>query len=94
MRNGSFESRRFNRLRKNPFGLSFRGAAGDEESRKSFTFRARFFASLGMTRLRGVFAQPVRLLILGSTARRSRNQIETLLGKPLTRSKPLFMHLS
>jgi len=35
-----------------------------------------------------------RALAAGSTARRSRNQIETLLGKPLTRSKPLFMHLS
>ncbi|MGO8732621.1 MAG: VWA domain-containing protein [Terriglobia bacterium] len=68
MRNGSFESWRLNRLRKNPFGLSFRGTVGDEESRKSFTFRARFLASLGMTRLRGVFPQPVRLLILGGVA--------------------------
>ncbi len=34
------------RLRKNPASLSFRGARGDEESRISFTFRARFLASL------------------------------------------------
>ena len=49
------------RLRKNPCGLSFRGAAGDEESRKSFVSRARFLASLGMTRFAGVFQHPARV---------------------------------
>jgi len=38
-----------NRLRKNPFGMSFRGAAGDEESRIALkTLRARFLAALGV----------------------------------------------
>ena len=47
-----------NRLRKNPGGLSFRGAAGDEESRIALrTLRARFLAPLGMTAW-GVFPQP------------------------------------
>ena len=38
-----------------PSGLSFRGAAGDEESRESFVSRARFLASLGMTAFTKVF---------------------------------------
>ena len=39
-----------NRLRKNLDGVSFRGAAGDEESCIALkTHRARFLASLGMT---------------------------------------------
>src|SRR5487761_1338126 len=42
---------------KNPDKLSFRGAEGDEESRTSIIFRARFLAALGMTRLRNVFQQ-------------------------------------
>ena len=45
---------------KNPSWLSFRGAAGDEESRKSFVFRARFLASLGMTSFTEVFQHPAR----------------------------------
>ncbi len=85
MRNGSFKSWRFNRLRKNPFGLSFRGAGGDEESRKSFTFRAKFLALLGMTRFRGVFPQPVRLLILGSVALLS---VFTFASPPLQVQEP------
>jgi toxin ParE1/3/4 len=48
------------RMLKNPSWLSFRGAAGDEESRESFVFRARFLASLGMTTFTGVFQHPVR----------------------------------
>ena len=43
---------------KNPPRLSFRGAAGDEESRKSFASRARFLASLGMTTFTKVFQHP------------------------------------
>ena len=54
----------FNSLLKNPDKLSFRGAEGDEESRTSIIFRARFLrlASLGvgMTRLRNVFQQTVK----------------------------------
>ena len=42
---------------KNKCTLSFRGAAGDEESRKAFIFRPRFLASLGMTFLQNVFHQ-------------------------------------
>jgi hypothetical protein len=44
---------------KNPSGLSFRGAAGDEESRKSFVSRARFLAPLGMTLFIKDFQHPV-----------------------------------
>ena len=51
-------------LLKNSSRLSFRGALGDEESRISFSFRARFLrlASLGvgMTRFRKVFQQTAR----------------------------------
>ena len=49
-----------NRMLKNPSSLSFRGAAGDEESRKSFVSRARFLASLGMTTFTDVFQHPAR----------------------------------
>ena len=35
--------------------MSFRGAEGDEESRKGFIFKARFLATLGMTRFGNVF---------------------------------------
>ena len=35
-------------------------SAVKEESRKAFTFRARFLATLGMTRFRNVFPQPLR----------------------------------
>ena len=46
-----------NRLRKNSFGVSFRGAAGDEESRIFLkTLRARFLAPLGMTAWKGFSA--------------------------------------
>src|SRR5487761_522146 len=55
-------------LLKNPNKLSFRGAEGDEESRTSILFRARFLrlASLGdeMTRLRNVFQQTVTGLLI------------------------------
>jgi hypothetical protein len=45
------------RLRKNSFGVSFRGAAGDEESRIVLkTLRARFLAPLGMTAWNGFSA--------------------------------------
>ena len=48
---------RVDRLRKNPFGLSFRGAAGDEESRTALKIlRARFLAPLGMTARRSLSA--------------------------------------
>jgi len=50
------QSRASSRLRKNSLGVSFRGAAGDEESRIVLkTLRARFLASLGMTTLTKVF---------------------------------------
>ena len=49
----------FGRMLKNPSSLSFRGAEGDEESRKSFVPTARFLASLGMTAFRRVFQHPV-----------------------------------
>ena len=45
---------------KNPDKLTFRGAEGDEESRTSILFRARFLAALGMTRLRNVFQQTAK----------------------------------
>jgi hypothetical protein len=45
---------------KNPPILSFRGAGGDEESRKYPPYRARFLAPLGMTLRRIVFHQPAR----------------------------------
>jgi len=51
----------FSRMLKNPSNLSFRGAAGDEESRTSFVCRARFLASLGMTTFTKVFQHPVRV---------------------------------
>ena len=54
----------FGRLLKNPSSLSFRGAAGGEESRKAFVSRARFLASLGMTAFTKVFQHPVSLLNL------------------------------
>ena len=51
-----------NWLRKNPFGVSFRGAAGDEESRIVLkTLRARFLAPLGMTAWKG-FSAPCEAL--------------------------------
>src|SRR5487761_535591 len=53
------------RLRKNPSALSFRGAEGDEESRKAFIFGAGFLATLGMTRFRDVFPQPARAIPFG-----------------------------
>ena len=57
---------RFSRLRKNPSALSFRGAEGDEESRKAFIFRARFLRLVlfgaGMTQFRNVFPQHVRTI--------------------------------
>ena len=56
------------RLRKNPSALSFRGAEGDEESRKAFIFRARFLATLGMTRFRNV----CRSLLVKSSGAASR----------------------
>ena len=49
-------------LRKNPSASSFRGAEGDEESLKVFIFRARFLATLGMTRFRNVFPQPASVV--------------------------------
>jgi len=49
---------RSSRMLKNPSNLSFRGAAGDEESRKSFVSRARFLAWLGMTAITKVFQHP------------------------------------
>jgi len=49
-----------NRMLKNPSRLSFRGAAGDEESRKFFVSRARFLASLGMTTFTSVFQHPAK----------------------------------
>jgi beta-lactamase regulating signal transducer with metallopeptidase domain len=55
---GATPSARLQRLRDNPSSLSFRGTAGDEESRMSLISRARFLASLGMTTFRNVFAQP------------------------------------
>ena len=61
-------SRNINSLLKNPDKLSFRGAEGDEESRTSIIFRARFLhlASLGvgMARLRNVFQQTVKIRTL------------------------------
>jgi hypothetical protein len=51
-----------NRMLKNPSSLSFRGAAGDKESRKSFVCRARFLASLGMTAFTKVFQHPAKRL--------------------------------
>ena len=45
------------RLRKNPVGLSFRAAAGDEESRTVLkALRTRFLAPLGMTARKGFCA--------------------------------------
>ena len=53
-----------NWLRENPSALSFRGAEGDEESRKAFIFRARFLRlnlfGAGMTRFRKVFPQSAK----------------------------------
>ena len=50
---------RLYRLRKNSFGVSFRGAPGDEESRIVLkTLRARFLAPLGTTAWK-VFPHPV-----------------------------------
>ena len=49
-----------NGILKSPASLSFRGAEGDEESRKSFVSRARFLASLGMTAITNVFQHPAR----------------------------------
>ena len=51
-----------NRMLKNPSSLSFRGAAGDEESRPDQigVSRARFLASLGMTTLANVFQHPAK----------------------------------
>ena len=49
-----------NGMLKSPASLSFRGAAGDVESRKSFVSRARFLASLGMTAFANVFQRPAR----------------------------------
>ena len=50
------------RMLKNPPRLSFRGAAGDEESRPDQigVSRARFLASLGMTTFIKVFQHPAR----------------------------------
>ena len=48
---------------KNPFGVSFRGAAGDEESRRAFVFGARFLAALGMTAWREVLQQRAGLSV-------------------------------
>jgi membrane-associated phospholipid phosphatase len=48
-----------------PKDLSFRGAAGDEESRRSLVSRARFLTSLGMTTLADVFQHPARSSGLG-----------------------------
>jgi len=48
---------RLHRLRKNPFGLSFRGPAGEEGSRIVLkTLRARFLAPPGMTAWKGFSA--------------------------------------
>src|SRR5690349_7507154 len=47
---------------KNPLPMAFRGAKGDEESRKYRSFRARFLSracGIGMTERRSVFHQPV-----------------------------------
>ena len=52
--------RQISSLLKNPDKLPFRGAEGDEESRKSIIFRARFLAALGMTPFRNVFQQTVK----------------------------------
>src|SRR5580700_9260803 len=48
------------RLRQNRATLSFRGAAGDEESHTSVIFGARLLASLEMTRLMEIFLHPAR----------------------------------
>jgi hypothetical protein len=48
----------------NPSSLSFRGAAGDEESRPSFDSGARFLPSLGMTTLTDVFSILLGLQLL------------------------------
>ena len=61
---------RARRLLKNSPTVSFRGDKGDEESRSSFSFRARFLAALGMTRFRTVFQQPARRQFGASLARR------------------------
>src|SRR5437762_3522150 len=49
--------RRGLRLLKNLSQMSFRGAAGDEESRCGRIFRTRFLAPLGMTESGHVFQQ-------------------------------------
>jgi beta-glucosidase len=54
------EAEKPSRMLKSPPSLSFRGATGDEESRKSFVSRARFTAPLGMTAPIGVFQHPAR----------------------------------
>jgi hypothetical protein len=55
------------RLRKNSFGVSFRGAAGDEESRIGLkTLRARFLAPLGMTAWMG-FSAACKTQVQGSS---------------------------
>jgi hypothetical protein len=47
---------------KNSSSLSFRGAAGDEESRTCFNFRAGFPAALGMTCSGNVFQRTAKVL--------------------------------
>ena len=47
--------------------VSFRGSAGDKESRLSRIFRARFLAALGMTEPRKTLA-PARLCIMAATS--------------------------
>jgi hypothetical protein len=49
---------------KNWSSLLFRGTAGDEESRNSFNFRARFLAALGMTSSGNAFQRTARLAIV------------------------------
>ena len=46
------------RLRKNPSNLSFRGAQGDEESRISFSFKARFLAKFTLRSFAALRACP------------------------------------
>jgi len=53
-------SRWAGRMRKKPAILSFRRAAGKEESHSAVGFRARFLASLGMTPIGTVLRDPTR----------------------------------
>ena len=66
--------------------LSFRGAVGDEESRISFSFKARFLAPLGMTRFHKVFQQAASLDSLALACRRGDGKVHSALGRELATS--------